>query len=42
MGTGSGISSVAAWIALFALDVAAFHPFASVGDYFLTIGGSRF
>ena len=32
----------AAWIALFALDVAAFHPFASVGDYFLTIGGSRF
>ena len=32
----------AAWIALFALDVAAFHPFASVGDYFLTTGGSRF
>ena len=32
----------AAWIALFALDVAAFHPFASVGDYFLTLGGSRF
>jgi hypothetical protein len=31
----------ACWIALFGLDVAAFHPFANVWDYFVTFGGSK-
>ena len=31
----------AAWIALFALDVAAYAPFASVWEYFMSAGGSR-
>ena len=30
----------AAWIALFALDVGAFAPFASVGEYLVTRGGA--
>lgn len=31
----------AAWIALFALDVAAYRPFASIWEYFATAGGAR-
>ena len=31
----------AAWIALFALDAAAYRPFASIWEYFATAGGAR-
>jgi hypothetical protein len=31
----------AAWMCLFALDVATYAPFASVADYFASFGGSR-
>lgn len=31
----------AAWILLFSLDVAAYHPFASAWEYVLTLGGSK-
>ena len=31
----------AAWMLLFALDVATYHPFASIVDYLVTFGGSK-